>query len=92
MEKYTLEEALVIINAKNIKERQKQRARRREAIKRLCFSLVVLAMSIASPFIMGRDAVTGTYDFTFSAITLVCFAFILISKVHEYRTEEVQAC
>lgn len=89
MEKYTIEEALVIINAKNIKERQKQRVRRREAMKRLWFSLIALAMSIVSPFIMGRDVVTGTYDFTFSAITIICFAFILISKVHEYRTKEV---
>ena len=92
MEKYTLEEALVIINAKKIKERQKQRARRREAMKRLYFSLVILAMSIASPFIMGRDAVTGTYDFTFSIIALACFAFVLTSRVREYRTKEVPAC
>lgn len=81
---YTLEDAKIILNAERIKEVQKKKVALRNEIKRRCYGLLVLFLGIISPFVEGRDPVTGEYEFV-TLLVLGIFGLVMIfcPKYHE---------
>lgn len=90
MNTYTLEEARVIINAENIKEKQRKRVSLRYELKKRFWGVVVLILGIISPLVEGRDVITGQYDLTIFW-TLIIFGFFMIinPKFHEKIKEDM---
>lgn len=86
---YTLDEARIILNAERIKENQRRRVALRYEIKRRGYGLLVLFLGIISPFVEGRDPVTGEYEFV-TLVVLVFLGLVMIScpKYHEKLEEE----
>lgn len=89
MKTYTLEEARVIINAENIKEKQRKRVSLRYELKKRIFGVIVLILGIISPFVEGQDAITGQYDLTiFWTLIMLGFFMMINPKFHEKINKE----
>lgn len=90
MNTYTLEEARVIINAENIKEKQRKRVSLRYELKKRFWGVVVLILGIISPLVEGRDVITGQYDLTyFWTLIILGFFMIINPKFHEKIKEDM---
>lgn len=90
MNTYTLEEARVIINAENIKEKQRKRVSLRCELKKRFWGVVVLILGIISPLVEGQDAITGQYDLTiFWTLIILGFFMIINPKFHEKIKEDM---
>ncbi len=90
MNTYTLDEARVIINAENIKEKQRKRVSLRYELKKRFWGVVVLILGIISPLVEGRDVITGQYDLTiFWTLIILGFFMIINPKFHEKIKEDM---